>query len=43
MAELISWVKAGFVMVTILTIVVLVILAKVTEIRNILKCGDGHL
>lgn len=43
MTELLQWLKAIFAMLTILTAAVLIILAKVTEIRNLLKGKGGHL
>ena len=43
MTELIQWVKAIFAMLTILTAAVLIIMAKVSEIRNLMKGKGGHL
>jgi hypothetical protein len=43
MDDLILWVKGCFWMLTILTVVAMVVLAKVTEARNILKGKGGAL
>lgn len=43
MSELVQWVKALFFMVTILTAAVLIVMAKVQEIRNLLAGKGGHL
>jgi len=41
--EVYRWIKAIFAMLTVGVLVLLVILAKVSEIRNILKGKGGHL
>lgn len=41
MAELITWAKGIMIMLTILTAVACIIMAKVTHIVNLLKGGDG--